>query len=68
MQRAAEPRDRRSCLVSTSPKGRAVLRRNRSRKDQFLARRLAALDPDEVTALDRAAGILERMLDEEGRP
>ena len=43
------------------------LRRQRSRKDLYLARRLATLEPDELATLDRAAAILERMLDEEGR-
>jgi DNA-binding MarR family transcriptional regulator len=67
VQRAPDPADRRSCLISVSPEGRALLHRQRSRKNQFLARRLATLDPEEVAALDRAAAILERMLDEEGR-
>ena len=67
VERAADPADRRSCLITASTEGRALLRRQRSRKNQFLARRLAALDPDEVATLERAAAILERMLDEEGR-
>src|SRR5918911_765702 len=61
------PADRRSSLISASAEGRALLRRQRSRKDQFLARRLAALSPDEVAALERAAAILERVLGEGGR-
>ena len=44
-----------------------LLRRQRSRKNQYLARRLAGLDADEVATLERAAAILERMLDEEAR-
>jgi DNA-binding MarR family transcriptional regulator len=65
--RAPDPADRRSSLISTSAEGRALLRRQRSRKDLYLARRLATLDPDELATLDRAAAILERMLDEEDR-
>jgi DNA-binding MarR family transcriptional regulator len=68
VDRAADPSDRRSCLITASAEGRTLLRRQRSRKNQFLARRLAALDPDEVATLERAAAILERILDEEGRP
>jgi DNA-binding MarR family transcriptional regulator len=64
--RATDPADRRSSLISTSAAGRALLRRQRSRKDLYLARRLATLEPDELATLDRAAAILERMLDEEG--
>jgi DNA-binding MarR family transcriptional regulator len=67
VDRAADPSDRRSSLISASAAGRTLLRRQRSRKNQYLARRLAALQPDEVATLERAAAILERMLDEEGR-
>jgi DNA-binding MarR family transcriptional regulator len=67
VDRAPDPADRRSSLISASAEGRTLLRRQRSRKNQFLARRLAALPPDEVATLERAAAILERMLDEEGR-
>jgi DNA-binding MarR family transcriptional regulator len=67
IDRAPDPADRRSALVSASTAGRTLLRRQRSRKDQYLARRLAALDGDDVATLERAAAILERMLDEEGR-
>jgi DNA-binding MarR family transcriptional regulator len=67
IERAPDPGDRRSSLISMSAEGRALLRRQRSRKDLYLARRLATLEPDELATLDRAAAILERMLDEEGR-
>lgn len=67
IDRAPDPADRRSSLISASAAGRTLLRRQRSRKNQYLARRLATLDPDEVATLERAARILERMLDEEGR-
>jgi DNA-binding MarR family transcriptional regulator len=67
IDRAPDPTDRRSSLISVSAGGRALLRRQRSRKDQFLARRLAALTPEEVATLDRASAILERLLDEDGR-
>ena len=67
VERASDPADRRSCLLTASAEGRTLLRRQRSRKNQFLARRLATLEPDEVATLDRAAAILERLLDQEGR-
>src|SRR3954452_308451 len=67
IDRAPDPADRRSSLISTSAEGRTLLRPPRSRKAQYLARRLAALEPDDVATLERAAAILERMLDEEGR-
>src|SRR3954452_19207987 len=65
IDRAPDPADRRSSLISASPEGRTLLRRQRSRKDQYLARRLAALDADEVGTLARPPSFLERMLDEE---
>ena len=67
VDRSPDPADRRSALISASAAGRTLLRRQRSRKNQYLARRLATLDPDEVATLERAALNLERMLDEEGR-
>jgi DNA-binding MarR family transcriptional regulator len=67
IDRAPDPADRRSSLISTSAGGRALLRRQRSRKDRFLDRRLAALPAADVATLERAAAILERMLDEEER-
>lgn len=63
--RTADPGDRRSALVSATPEGRALLRRLRKRKNAYLARRLRELDPEEIATLERAAAILERLLDEE---
>jgi DNA-binding MarR family transcriptional regulator len=65
--RAADPHDRRSSLITLSDEGRALLRAVRTRKDAYLAQRLRALDADELATLDRAAAILERMLDEDPR-
>jgi DNA-binding MarR family transcriptional regulator len=60
--RAADPADGRSSLVSITPGGAALLERLRANKDAYLARRLDALDADELAVLDRAADILERVL------
>jgi DNA-binding MarR family transcriptional regulator len=65
--RAADPTDGRVSLVSASPEGRKLLRRTRTRKDAYLARRLAELDAADVEALRRAAEVLERMLEAERR-
>jgi hypothetical protein len=37
----------------------------RTRKDEYLAQRLRALGDDELATLERAATILERMLEED---
>jgi DNA-binding MarR family transcriptional regulator len=64
--RAGDPADRRSCLVSISGEGRELLAEARTRKDAYLARRLESLSEADRAALDRAAAVLERMLEEGG--
>jgi DNA-binding MarR family transcriptional regulator len=63
VERTTDPEDGRVSLVSATPKGRALLRRLRGRKNAYLARRLRDLEADEVATLDRAAEILERLLE-----
>jgi len=65
VQRAADPADRRSSLLSVTPEGRALLETMRGRKDAYLASRLTRLDREERAALDRACAILERLLEED---
>ena len=64
VDRAVDPTDRRSSLVTITPEGRELLRRLRTRKDAFLAQRLDGLDAEERATLERAAAILERVLAE----
>jgi DNA-binding MarR family transcriptional regulator len=65
LQRAADPTDRRSSLLSVTPEGHALMEQMRGRKTAYLARRIENLDPDERATLDRAAGILERLLEDD---
>jgi DNA-binding MarR family transcriptional regulator len=65
VDRAADPSDGRVSLVTASREGRTLLRRLRTRKNAYLARRMRDLDPDDVAALERAAEILERLLEGE---
>jgi hypothetical protein len=44
-----------------------MLKRVRGRKNAWLARRMKELPDDEVAALERAAEILERVLEEDRR-
>jgi DNA-binding MarR family transcriptional regulator len=67
VERTPDPSDGRVSLVSTTAEGRKLVRRLRRRKDEYLARRLAELDPGDVAALERAADVLERLLEEERR-
>ena len=64
-ERTADPSDRRSALVSITPAGRELMRRLRKRKTAYLARRLRDLPPDDLAAIERAADVLERILDED---
>jgi predicted DNA-binding protein len=47
--------------------GSALLKKLRSRKNAYLARRLRELPDEDVAALERAAEVLERLLDGERR-
>jgi DNA-binding MarR family transcriptional regulator len=66
VERAVDPDDRRCSLLSVSPAGRVLLENARTRKDLYLVTRLESLDAEDRAALDRAAEILERMLEEGG--
>jgi DNA-binding MarR family transcriptional regulator len=65
VDRVRDPDDGRASIVSTTARGRALLRRLRARKTAYLASRLGELEPGEVAALRRAAEVLERMLEGE---
>lgn len=62
--RERDPHDGRSFRVAATDAGAAHLRDVRSRKDAFLADRIDALDPEERAVLDRAADLLERLLED----
>jgi DNA-binding MarR family transcriptional regulator len=65
--RTADPNDRRSSLVTSTSAGHELLRRLRSRKTAYLARRLSELNVADVAALERAADVLEQILESERR-
>jgi DNA-binding MarR family transcriptional regulator len=65
VERAADPADGRSFIVSATAQGRALIRKLRTRTKAYLARRLRGLDAEEVATLERAAEILERLQDSE---
>lgn len=64
VDRAPDPSDGRSALVSVNAAGRERLRRLRGRKNAYLARRMRALPVEDVETLERAARILEGILEE----
>jgi len=64
VERAPDPEDGRSALVSITAAGRERLRRMRRRKNAYLARRMRDLPAGDVETLERAAEILEGILEE----
>jgi DNA-binding MarR family transcriptional regulator len=64
LDRAPDPGDGRSCLVSVNASGRERLRRLRGRKNAYLARRMRDLPDRDVETLERAAEILEALLED----
>jgi DNA-binding MarR family transcriptional regulator len=61
--RAADPGDRRSALITVTAEGRALLATARTRKDAFLSARLDELPAADRETLQRAAALLEGMLE-----
>jgi DNA-binding MarR family transcriptional regulator len=67
VERTGDPVDGRASLVSVTREGAELMRRIRTRKNAYLARRLAKLGPDDLAALERAADVLERILEDDRR-
>ena len=67
IERVADPDDGRCSLLYVSRSGGAMLKKLRSRKNAYLARRLRDLPPEDLAALERAAEVLEGLLDGEQR-
>jgi DNA-binding MarR family transcriptional regulator len=63
--REAAAGDRRSANVRITREGSSLLARTRQRKTAYLARRLEGLDEEELQALERAAAVLERLIERE---
>jgi DNA-binding MarR family transcriptional regulator len=59
--RRPDPRDHRQCLVTLTDSGRQVLLANRRRRDEWLAVRIAGLDPAERDILRRAIRVLDKV-------
>jgi DNA-binding MarR family transcriptional regulator len=63
--RQVDERDRRIHRVEITTAGRKLLDKSRSRKNAYLERRLHALTDDERTTIERAAVLLEAILEED---
>jgi DNA-binding MarR family transcriptional regulator len=67
VERVADPSDKRSFTVSVTAEGRALMRKLRTRKNAYLARRLRGASEEDLATLERAAEILEDLLESERR-
>ena len=67
VERVADPSDGRSFTVSITAEGRDLMNKLRTRKNAYLARRIRRLDDEDLATLDRAADILEDLLEGERR-
>ena len=65
LTKEVDAKDRRIARVGVSVEGKKFLSKNRSRKDAYLAKRLAGLSAEELATLSKAVMILESMLEEQ---
>ncbi len=63
VERVRDPDDGRASILSITADGRALLRGLRERKTAYLAKRLGALNDADRRTLERAAELLEGMLE-----
>lgn len=63
VRREADPSDGRVSRVSVTAAGTRMLQRSRTRKNAYLARRLATLDDEDAVTLGEALAVLERLLE-----
>jgi DNA-binding MarR family transcriptional regulator len=63
VDRAGDPTDRRQVIVGLTESGTLAVQETRRRRDAWLARRLADLEPKERAILAQASEILRRIAD-----
>jgi DNA-binding MarR family transcriptional regulator len=63
VERVRDPADGRASILTVTPEGRRLLRRLRARKTAYLATRLDGLPAEDRRTLERAAELMEGMLE-----
>jgi DNA-binding MarR family transcriptional regulator len=63
IERVRDPQDGRASILTVTAEGRSLLKRLRERKTAYLAKRLGAMDAEDRRTLERAAELLEGMLE-----
>lgn len=61
VDRLPDPTDGRVVWISITSEGKRFLQRFRRRSNEYLAKRIKGLEPEELATLGRAAAILERL-------
>lgn len=65
VSRTIDQSDRRVARVRATPGGLRFLEDSRQQKDAYLAERLRSLSGDDLAILERAAGVLEQLLEDQ---
>jgi DNA-binding MarR family transcriptional regulator len=65
IERIADPLDGRVAWVSTTPMARKLLHRVRLRRNVYLAKRMKRLPPEDLAVLERAATILDGLIEQD---
>ena len=63
VERVKDPDDGRASILTATPAASALLRRLRARKTAYLARRIEGMNAEDRRTLERAADLLEGMLE-----
>jgi DNA-binding MarR family transcriptional regulator len=63
VERAPDPDDARSSIVTITPEGLRLLNRRRRQRTEYLARRIDALDAGDRAVLERAVPLLEKIVE-----
>jgi DNA-binding MarR family transcriptional regulator len=64
VERAPDPDDARSSIVTITPEGLRMLNRRRRQRTEYLARRIEALDAGDRAVLERAVPLLEKIVED----
>jgi len=63
VERIRDPEDGRASILTATPEARTLLKNLRARKTAYLAKRLGVMDAEDRRTLERAAELLEGMLE-----
>lgn len=63
--RQVDANDRRVARLTIAGAGKRLLERSRGRKNVYLAKRIRSFTPEEIETIERAAGLLERMAEDD---